>query len=470
MAELTLADIQGCILSGYGHLNYSIILFLQIGNPQQAKAWVGHMSGALTTAVPWLKGADGRKIKPETAINLAFSADGLRALGIPLDGFSEEFCQGMVAPPLRSQRLGDTGMSDPANWEVGGTRTPPIHALLLLYAKDSLTLETLRTHQTENLRGFGLRVVYSQETYRPEHNIEPFGFRDGIAQPHIEGVDKPDPSRQPMSKAGEFILGYRNEYDLLPPMPDLGLNGSYLVYRQMEQDVVGFWNFVYAEAQHDPALAEWLAAKMVGRWRSGAPLSLAPLRDDPALGRDYRRNNSFLYGEADRDGLTCPVGSHVRRSNPRDSLPPNADESFHDVRKHRLIRRGRIYGAAYPEDVLRHLHKVADTHGSSVFIADSTEPRGIAQILINADIQRQFEFVQQTWINDPTFEGLYDNKDPIIGDNGAQDGHSYTMTIPRRPIRKQVRNIPRFVTIRGGGYFFLPGIAGVQAIATAPAA
>jgi Dyp-type peroxidase family len=482
---LDLKDIQGIVLSGYGHLKASAYVFIQIANPRAAGQWLGRMFEGVSTSEPWpitLQNGQAYKTKPQTAFNIAFTYSGLEKLGIPADGFSVEFREGIAGGPHswdypegpvnRSRRLGDIGDNDPEKWEFGGPKNEQIDLMLLLYAPDPAAVSILQTELVPGVELCGMRVVAIQATYRPEVGQEPFGFMDSISQPVIEGsgpdAGQPDPG-QPTIKAGEFLLGYRNEYALLPPMPaypGLGKNGTYLVFRKLEQDVCGFWNYIYKEASFNPAEARWLASKFIGRWPSGAPLVLSPEKDDPALGADRTRNNNFSFAAADPHGYLCPVGSHVRRTNPRDALQPSPEESIKSVTRHRILRRGRVYGPTYPADVIGYLEEEARKNKRDHFAEELDSPRGLAFIAINADIKRQFEFVQQTWINDPHFDGLYSNRDPLLS-NYCVDGaeaEMHTMVIPRRPIRREVRGIPRFVTVRAGDYFFLPGLTGLRAI------
>lgn len=472
-------EIQGIILSGYGHLPAASYVFLRIDDRTPAQQWLARISELATSAAPWPRGADGKIQKPSICLNIAFSPSGLDKLGVSRDGFSTEFCEGVAGPvdpaqpqklANRSQRLGDTGVSSPQSWEIGGPNTPTVDILLMLFGESAEALDRFCAEQLPPPEAHALTTLAVQDAYQPEHDREPFGFMDGLSQPIVEGAQRSRndiyPGTPPV-KAGEFLLGYRNQYGLLPAMPPgpLGRNGSYLVYRKMEQDVPAFWNFVYRTAGGDAQQAELLAAKMVGRWRSGAPLTLRPDQDDPELGRDYDRNNCFEFATDDMAGYRCPVGSHVRRSNPRDALEPGPKESLDNSNKHRLIRRGRVYGPAYHPDVVERLHAHKREHGLAEFAAEQDEPRGLIFIAINADIKRQFEFVQQTWINDPKFDGLYDNKDPLIG-NIAHDDQLCNMTIQRYPLRKQVRDVPRFVTLRAAGYFFLPSMSGLRELAS----
>jgi deferrochelatase/peroxidase EfeB len=169
---------------------------------------------------------------------------------------------------------------------------------------------------------------------------------------------------------------------------------------------------------------------------------LTPNRDDPALAS----SNDFLYADQDPHGFACPIGAHIRRTNPRDSLVPRKD-SLTVSNRHSILRRGRSYGAP-----LQRFSTESD---------DGTE-RGLLFVCANANIARQFEFVQQTWVNSPKFGGLYDDRDPLLGSHGAEGG---TLTIPERPVRRRLTGLPRFTTVRGGGYFFLPGIRALRFLA-----
>jgi Dyp-type peroxidase family len=226
------------------------------------------------------------------------------------------------------------------------------------------------------------------------------------------------------------------------------------VLRQLRQDVAGFWRYVDRESRRadgssDPQARLWLASKLVGRWPSGAPLATSPAHDDPRLAEW----NDFGYGLTDRHGLSCPLGAHVRRANPRDSLDPEpgTDRSVEINRRHRILRRGRKYGAGLTID--------------SVFNpdqADDETERGLHFIGLCANLQRQFEFIQHTWINNPKFDGLYDDVDPLVGTRPTGG----CFTIQAQPIRRRLRDLPQFVTVRGGGYFFLPGIRALRYLAS----
>ena len=236
-------------------------------------------------------------------------------------------------------------------------------------------------------------------------------------------------------------MGYLDETGGLPltPQPEvLGRNGTYVVFRKLHQRVAAFRQYLKANSSSSEE-EELLAAKMMGRWRSGAPLALSPTKDDPALGANPQRSNDFLFKEEDPKGLKTPLGSHIRRMNPRDSEVSGA------VRLHRMIRRGTSYGPPLPPGVLE----------------DDGVDRGLAFIFAGTNLRRQFEFVQSEWMNDSSFFGPQGESDPIAG-LGGKTGQ---FTIPTQPIRRRLRDLPQFVVTRGGEYFFAPGLRALRWLA-----
>jgi Dyp-type peroxidase family len=400
-------------------------------------------------------------------LNVALSASGVTKLGLPdsaLQHFSNEFRTGMTTPH-RQRTLGDLGDSAPEQWIWGGPSTPIVDVLLLSFARDESTLHAHLTQLGDAFADGGVSEILTLETEVDLDGKEHFGFADGISQPTIAGlssrVDTPPNTIQP----GEFILGYLNEYGhytdrslidpsadsdrILPenpeggPMLDLGRNGTYMVFRQLSQDVHRFWRYVDRMMQGDAQRRTWLAAKMVGRWPGGAPVTLSPDVDDPTLAQA----NDFSYVHGDALGLKCPIGAHVRRSHPRDSLDPSPGtaDSISLDRRHRLLRRGREYGPPV-DDALAE--------------APPDDPdRGLYFICLAANISRQFELVQHTWLNNPKFGGLYDEPDPLTANHAALGS---VFTVPMEPVRKRYSDLPNFVTVRGGGYFFLPGLRALR--------
>jgi Dyp-type peroxidase family len=339
--------------------------------------------------------------------------------------------------------LGDAGANHPEHW-VGGLASPDLHAIVILFARDAAERERCtREHAAYLAQTRGVEVLSSLDLeavppfgYAHDH----FGYRDRLSQPVIEGTgETPTPGSGAPLKAGEFILGYADEEGpptRLPQPEILSRNGSYMAYRRLEEHVGAFRDFL---RQHGatPQEQELLAAKLMGRWRSGAPLVLAPDKDDPALGADPQRNNDFTYKKDDPFGYAVPLGSHIRRMNPRDTA--------HNMNRRRMIRRGATYGPHLPDEA-----------------PEDGRERGIAAFVVCASLIRQFEFAQNVWVNDKTFHELENERDPI---GGYHDG-TLEYKIPRRPIRRKITGLPSFTTLRGGAYFFLPGIRALHYLST----
>lgn len=463
MTDLEMTDVQGIVLWGYGDKPDSAYVLLEIIDVSAAKAWLARTE--FTHA--------GKDQYPDVRINIAFTYHGLEKLGVPdatLSGFSLEFQDGMVSPQ-RSRMLGDVYEVAPSTWSWGAATDggadradPSLHAILLVYADDAAVLAAAVEQHGSELEtcGFRVRVLDHAKTLagRKEH----FGFRDGIAQPVVRGARTG--SEGNTIEPGEIVLGYENGYAKKPSSPrlgdeDFGKNGSYLVFRQLEQDVPAFWSFVVQKAAElygatDPVR---LAAKMVGRWPSGAPLVAAPDRDDPTL----EDKDDFGYRQSDPAGLRCPFGSHIRRTNPRDwLLGEDAGASQNLSKLHRIVRRGRPYGAAIdPElDISKMLDAIAD--GSA-----NGGRRGLHFLCFQANISRQFEFIQSTWVDNPKFAELYDGADPVIGRHRPPGGGlgEASFTVQTDPLNKRVTGLERFVRVQGGAYFFMPGVRALRRLA-----
>jgi len=375
-------------------------------------------------------------------VSVVLSFQGLKAIGVPqesLDSFPPEFQQGMVA---RATLLGDVDESAPDHWEKP-FGTADVHIAISALAPDAARLEAVFARARELFQNqSGVSVIWRLDCQVLPSEREAFGFRDGISQPAIEGSGIPgtNPKEQPL-KADEFILGYQDETGDVPPMPQpevLGRNGTYVVFRKLHQRVAAFRQYLKANSPN-PEAETLLGAKMMGRWPSGAPLSLCPLHDNPDLGADPHRNNDFLYNEDDPKGLNTPAGSHIRRMNARDSSILGVPSL------HRMIRRGTSYGPPLPPGVLE----------------DDGVDRGLAFVFVGAHLSRQFEFVQSEWIKAGTFIGATGEMDPIAG---PSDGTNQ-FTIPQQPIRRRLQGMPRFVVTRGGEYFFAPSLSALRWLA-----
>jgi Dyp-type peroxidase family len=485
--EVDYADVQGLVRFGYGQMTQASYALVRIREIAAARAWL--RSAPITSAVTM-------KPPPSTAMQVAFTAAGLKALGLPpsvLAGFSPEFLSGMTEAS-RSRRLGDVGSNAPSGWEWGGPDGIP-HLVVMLFAGpgglDALVREVTSgawSQAFELLRWLGTGDL-------DEH--EPFGFADGISQPQIDWVQQRKASGGQYSNVvalGEFLLGYSNEYSkytdrplvdadaasagLLPALDapekkDVGRNGSYLVVRHLRQDVRGFWRFIYQQANGDPARADKLAAAMVGRTKAGDPL--VPIQEEaiPGIGSEPKevRQNRFTY-DKDPAGVGCPFGAHLRRANPRNADYPGRpsglarlitllgfgprgfrDDLMSPVRFHRILRRGREFGPGLsPEDALA--------------AAPPNEPeRGLYFICLNANISRQFEFLQNAWIMNTKFSGLSGESDPLLGNREPIPGCPVTADFIVQEdggVRRRVSGVPQFVTVRGGEYFFLPGLRALR--------
>src|SRR5947207_2467688 len=413
--------------------------FLSFREPVAGREWVA----AIREKVQSAHAARASVETDKRWVSVAFTWNGLRALGVDeaaLTTFPEEFRQGMAA---RAEILGDTGANHPDNW-VDRTASPDLHAIVILFSrKDAERGRCVAEHEKLLAQCEGIEVLSTldlEATPPFDYAHDHFGFRDRLSLPVIEGSgDEPTPGSGGPLKAGEFILGYPDESGPGPALPEpeiLSRNGSFMAYRRLEEHVGKFRDFL-RENGATPEEQELIAAKLMGRWRSGAPLVLAPAKDDPALGADRQRNNNFDYGKMDPHGYAAPLGSHIRRMNPRDTAA--------NMNRRRMIRRGGTYGPPLPEGA-----------------PDDGVERGIASFVGCASLIRQFEFAQNVWVNDKNFHELGNERDPIIG---TQDG-TLEFKIPKRPIRKKITGLPSFTTVRGGAYFFLPGLKALRYLAS----
>jgi deferrochelatase/peroxidase EfeB len=505
-AAVDFADIQGIVRFGYGKMSEAAYLLARIKDASAARAW-------LRTAP--VSNAVAASPAPTTALQIAFSAPGLLALGVAesiVDQFSHEFRGGMT-DGNRTRRAGDVGDNAPSNWDwgwdAGGGASIP-HVVFLTFAQpdaeDGGGLDAFirRTMDDDWTRGFDLlRRLDTHDI----GGIEPFGFADGISQPAIDWEQRRDPTAAHIDYGnlvalGEFLLGYRNEYgkytdrplldassngagtellaaDDAPGKKDLGRNGTYLVMRHLEQDVRGFWQFVHAhaDAANDPAQVDRLSSAFVGRKRDGTPLvdvDDAAIEGIPTDARSVAQNQ-FSF-DRDPRGARCPFGSHVRRVNPRNSDFPGhptglkkliamlglgrrafREDLTSSVRFHRVLRRGREYGPALsPEEAVQP--------------APPDDPkRGLHFLCLNANISRQFEFLQNAWVMSTKFSGLTGASDPLLGNRAPLPGCPATNDFVLEAdgsARQRVTGLPRFVTVRGGGYFFLPSLRALRYFAT----
>lgn len=479
-------DIQGLVRYGYGKLTEASYALLRIRSVAAARRWL------LTAPVT---SAQALAVPPGSALQVAFTASGLECLGVPASvraSFSAEFLSGM-ADDNRSRRLGDIGSNAPASWQWGAHRAP--HLLVMFFA-----LPGQLQPFVDSVTGPLWHDAFDTPHWLGTANLdeaEPFGFTDGISQPTLDWRGERDLAQAPMqyqelTALGEFLLGYRNEYgkyterplldgpaasvDLLsaeddPDKKDIGRNGTYLVMRTLSQDVRAFWRFLVAETG-GLAEAQRLAELMVGRTLHGDPLVATSGANTTSTPRS---KNAFTF-DRDPDGIQCPIGAHVRRANPRNADFPGhqrglkklltslglsrltfREDLTSSVRFHRLLRRGREFGSGLsPVDALQPAP------------AGEAE-RGLHFVCLNANIARQFEFVQGAWMATTKFSGLSNENDPLIGSTSAP-GCPVARDFSTRPggTPRRIRDLPQFVTIRGGAYFFLPSVRALRYFAAAP--
>ncbi|MEL6537182.1 MAG: hypothetical protein AAFQ98_17305 [Bacteroidota bacterium] len=498
-------ELQAIITGGFKRLNHAryILLTIPQGKEEDAKAFVKEVVPKVT-ATEFIKTIPKYSPNKNTwegiwGLNVAFTHSGLKKLGLhesTLDGFSRPFKEGMNDPE-RSIHLGDIGDNAQKNWDFGarGEKKGTTDMLLLLFASTEKNVDTELTRWKDKWEKHGLETLIPPiDSHVLEDGKEHFGFKDGIAQPIVKGLGKENIFNTTPINTGEVLLGYRDQYYEFPRNPIVpdtkgefyklplihegdqhqyafGTNGSYLVFRKLRQYVNRFWTYLAEQTKTDDAAKSEeamvkLATKMVGRWPSGVPLAKYPDHDpiDPKKKVDdeiwlLKNNDEFLFDNDDKYGDKTPRGSHIRRSNPRDSLRNDPNESQEISQKHRMLRRGRTYGNPVEKDL-----KPIDLLNKN----DDSEDRGLVFIALCGDINRQYEFSQKDWIDGPKFDDLYTESDPVIGNHCPRNDGMVTNTfsVPQCPVRHRVKDIPQFVEMKGGAYFFLPGIRALKYLTT----
>jgi Dyp-type peroxidase family len=433
---LDLDDIQAALLRPRPEPYFGTHAILEITEADAGRELLRRLAPRVTSAARW--------DEPQPSwLALAISYQGLVGLGLPeasLASFQANFRAGMAA---RASRLRDTGPNAPnGNWEFP-FGTPRVHIAVSVYADNERDWRSEATAYEQHLRGLpGVRLLSHQDFGATGWNV--FGYRDGFTQPLIEGSGAESlPGDGKSIRAGEFVLGHPSETGLPLPMPApdvLGRNGTYVVFRKYHSHVAAFNRYLHDNASTEQE-RELLAAKLVGRWRSGAPLALASTHDVPELGADPLRINNFDYADDPR-GLKTPLGSHIRRMNPRATKL----EVLTDVNIRRVIRRSTSYGEPLPASELH----------------DDGNPRGLDYISLGARAVDNAEFLQSEWVNSGSFIGLGKERDPMIG---LQDKDAY-FTVPGSPPRR-VHGIHTFNTLLGGEYFFMPSLTAIHWLASA---
>jgi deferrochelatase/peroxidase EfeB len=511
---LDLFDIQGDVVRPYGRFGFPFAryVFFNIRDGNEARAFVAEIAAQVTTAATWDQGPNPIP-RPQATTNIAFTYQGLKQLELPrasLIGFPEEFVMGMKQ---RKDILGDDGPSSPEHWDPiwrasrEKDRNKDVHVFVAINGQDQAQLEqryqALIALAGKFPRGLTLLTGHRGDDgaedlpYQDVHALvengqitskEHFGYTDGIGDPYFEGLaDAPERisgrGKQlangewaPLA-TGEFILGHIDEAHEYPPAPKpnlLARNGTYMVYRKLHENVASYDQFLERESKNYPGGKELLAAKFVGRWRdNGAPLVSAPDAESKKawdarfnanagnMAEQDRMLSDFTYDD-DMSGAKCPFSAHIRRINPRASLelkqgdnpgamvcnPGAFDTPGALSNRRRILRRGLPYGDAKDRSTDRGNH-------------------GIIIMMLNADINRQFEFVQQQWINYGNDFRAANDKEILLGNHSKE--YPSKAVIQVDPESDQVpyfvRNIPRLVETRGGDYFFIPSLTALRMIA-----
>lgn len=542
--EVDWSDVQGIVRRGFRYRPYSLFVILSICERAKAGKWLCEIAKTLPSGMAVVdQYGNSIDLGDPVLRTVAISRDGLVQLGLSeteLSQFSEEFSAGMTPLPehgrsvsRRSGMLGDEEESAPSNWLWGGWETEnpehnksdgacqraripakQVHIFLGLYGKRSEDNDLALKEVLEGDNG----VCLSSDTVRGDAkpSVIPsyvrkdgkghFGFRDGISQPLIKDTPElgkySDKALQIHAVApGEILLGYANERGLLQPCPmvappggngaplNLGINGSYLVVRQLEQHVEAFDALLetYAEKLRPSFPVKdaksWIADRLMGRTQEGLSIvdtegsAVAPPHspdhicdpqgnvreaDEQSIVDEEtaRPINDFVYAEDDESGLDCPLTAHIRRGFPRDSLDPSPEVALKISRRHRILRRGRIYGKVPEHSQPDWLHtEMVDANIGRCEYGNY----GLVFMAINADIAGQFETIQHTWINNRHFGGRYDESDPIAA---TCPGDVRNHTIQNRPYNLPMRDIAKMVTVIGGCYLFLPGIKALGHLGT----
>ncbi len=454
MSKLNATDIQGFVMRGY-NLPVARYLFLRFEDAARARNLISRLLHEVTTGQRWDNG------KPQRTINIAFTHAGLAAFDLPdatLLSFPVEFQQGMKK---RAGILGDTGLNAPERWDELW-HDGRVHAWLGINAQSPDALEDACADMQRLLQQTGGAVaIGSQDAAAVCIDGKPttgehFGFTDGFGNPDYLGIGRSSQPGQGKLLAdgqwaplatGELLLGYADEAGELPvaPVPHLlASNGTFMVYRKLHQNLATFRDYLEKNSALYAGGKEKLAAKFIGRWRDGTPLELSPDTQDASITQDPNRSTNFTYG-ADAEGARCPVGAHIRRVHPRDTFGFNGRL----INRRRITRRGLPYGEFVPE-------------GEP---ASDAQDRGVIFMALNASISRQFEFVQQQWIEYGNDAHLGNDKDILMGNHGGRG--KFVVQGDTTPMNPPFvcSGLPNFVELRGGDYFFLPSITALGMIA-----
>ncbi len=435
------ATVQGDILKPYGLL-VSAHLFVNVADPASGRAILAAALPTITSGAHWAE-------KPASTLNVAITHPGLAAIGVPtaiLDSFPQAFREGMAA---RAEMLGDTGASDPTAWD-DGLGSGEAHILFTINAVGDDACGAAVAELTASLKRHGATIVCDQRGRRLPDRKEHFGYTDGVGQPALTGTGDPVRGEGGLGTfhhwhgvpVGEMFHGHvdADGYPSPGPSDPFGKGGTYKVWRKLHEDVPTFRRWIAEQAIALEIDEMLLRAKLVGRWPDASPLALTPDEPDPEIAADPDRVNDFDYVD-DPDGLRCPLGAHIRRTNPRSGL------GFGDAlsARQRIIRRGMTYGPALAAGV----------------IDDDDVDRGIFFVAYMADIERQFEFIQADWCNDGDAVNVGHDRDPFIG--RAPGDHKFAIPGEQPAF---VHPLVELVVTKGGEYLWAPSIDSLGRLAS----
>jgi Dyp-type peroxidase family len=460
----TSEQIQGNVLAGFRKDRQQLLFVSFAGDQVAGRRWLTKLLPRIATtaqvaafnekfsAARSVAGGDPSSLAA-VWVNLSLTASGIRILSstdpFPSDT-SDAFVTGAHAA---AGRVGDQGTDDPTNWLFGrGDQT--IDAVVTIQADRETDFQVELERQHQLLAAEGLSILFEQDGSTLPGDAaghEHFGFKDGISQPGVGGFDEPDPNEPDQVKdqpgrdlinPGAFVLGYPDQSGTVPPAPGWMRDGSFHVVRRLAQDVPAWWAQVEEQRKqldpNDPLSADALAAKLVGRWRSGTPLAHAP-DQDLRSGHLSDDDNDFEFAD-DPEGHMTPRFAHIRKVYPRDEQPPGEEEA----ERRRIIRRGIPFGLPFDPALGR-------GHGVDA-------ERGLVFAAFMASIENQFEFLQSTWANNVNFPKSGDGADPVIGTASP-------VTLKREGQADATMTLERFVRTEGGLYAFAPSLATLAALA-----
>ncbi|MFI6843656.1 Dyp-type peroxidase [Kitasatospora sp. NPDC050467] len=482
-------EIQGDVVAGFKKDNVTL-LFLKFEDAARARSWLRVLAPQIATTrqvadfneafsdARKSSGGDDPKTLKATWLGVSLTYEGMRQLSAtdpfekapPPGSGLEAFKEGSAK---RAGALGDTGDNSPENWLFGNGKNQPVHAVLTIAADTEADLAAAVTAQREAAAEAKILIIFQQNAKTllgSRRGKEHFGFKDGISEPGVRFFDRPNPDNQEevenhpgtrIIPAGEFVVGEQPAPGSFTDFPEWARNGSFQVVRRLAQDVPGWWSQVsvklkelkQAKAVPETATAEWLAARLVGRWRSGAPVCKHQDRDVPN-NPSASSDNDFDFRD-DLEGLATPLFSHLRKTSPRAGLQaPDPSRPPFDAKEldgRRIMRRGAPYG--HPFD------PAAEGPGGP------DDPRGLLFVCYQADIARQFEFIQADWMDEPDFppgRNPQPGKDPVTQE---ADNVDFESRGPDGAIKHTPLSFQQFVQTQGSVYAFAPSISTLKALA-----